>query len=193
MSNADSDSDTYRIAYLHAILHYVRQQWQRHTESGCTVTINQTNGSGTVVGTPVANVGLPGVAFHPDGRLFASTVTSGNPSTLIQINPNTGGLIATIGTINDNGTPLSIGDLSFQPGTGVLYGITSNTFSAGGLLYTINLTTAAATLVGDTGRAQAEVSLLLPTARFIKRPSLRADFLSTLSRLLTATSSPTYR
>ena len=105
---------------------------------------------GTVVGTPVAGVGLPGLAFHPDGRLFASTVTSGNPSTLIQINPDTGALIATIGVINDNGTPLSIGDLSFQPGTGVLYGITSNTLSAGGLLYTINLSTAAATFIGDT-------------------------------------------
>ena len=58
-------------------------------------------------------------------------------------------MIATIGVINDNGTPLSIGDLSFQPGTGVLYGITSNTFSPGGLLYTINLTTAAATFIGD--------------------------------------------
>ena len=118
---------------------------------GALITINQTNGTGTLVGTPVSGVGLPGLSFHPDGRLFASTVTSGNPSTLIQINPNTGGLIATIGTINDNGTPLSIGDLSFQPGTGVLYGMTSNAFSGGGLLYTINLSTAAATLIGNTG------------------------------------------
>src|SRR5439155_12771375 len=116
---------------------------------GALVTINQINGSGTLVGTPVAGVGLSGLAFHPDGRLFASTVVSGNPSTLIQVNPDTGGLIATIGTITDNGTPLSIGDLSFQPGTGVLYGITSNTFSPGGLLYTINLSTAAATFIGD--------------------------------------------
>src|SRR4030095_7906882 len=53
---------------------------------GALITINQTNGTGTLVGTPVANVGLTGLAFHPDGRLFASTVTSGNPSTLIQIN-----------------------------------------------------------------------------------------------------------
>jgi sugar lactone lactonase YvrE len=115
------------------------------------ILVDQTNGTGTFIGTPVPGVGLSGIAFHLDGRLFASTVTSGNPSTLIQINPNTGGLIATIGVINDNGTPLSIGDLSFQPGTGVLYGITSNTFSAGGLLYTINLTTAATTFIGDTG------------------------------------------
>ena len=76
---------------------------------GALITINQTNGTGTLVGTPVAGVGLPGLSFHPDGRLFASTVTSGNPSTLIQINPNTGALIATIGVINDNGTPPSAG------------------------------------------------------------------------------------
>src|SRR4029077_6958150 len=75
---------------------------------GALITINQTNGTGTLVGTPVSGVGLPGLSFHPDGRLFACTVTSGNPSTLIQINPDTGGLIATIGGINDNGTPLSI-------------------------------------------------------------------------------------
>ena len=160
---------------------------------GALVRINQTNGSGTVVGTPVAGVGLPGLAFHPDGRLFGSTVTSGNPSSLIQINPDTGALIATIGTINDNGTPLSIGDLSFQPGTGVLYGITSNSFSSGGLLYTINLSTAAATFIGDTGTGANGGLLLLPMARFIKRRSFRAHFLSTLSRLLTATSSATCR
>src|SRR5207248_9008498 len=109
------------------------------------------NGQGTLVGTPVAGTGLTGLAFHPDGRLFATTVTSGSPSSLIQVNPDTGALIANIGVINDKGTPLSIGDLSFQPGTGVLYGITSNAFSSGGLLYTINLTTAAATFIGDTG------------------------------------------
>jgi len=119
---------------------------------GALVTINQANGQGTLVGTPVAGTGLTGLAFHPtDGRLFASTVTSGNPSNLIQINPDTGALIANIGLINDIGTPLSIGDLSFQPSTGVLYGITSNAFSGGGLLYTINLTTAAATFIGNTG------------------------------------------
>ena len=94
---------------------------------GGLVTINQTNGQGTVVGTPVSNVGLSGIDFHPDGRLFASTIAGGNStSTLIQVNPDTGALIATIGSITDNGTPISIGDLAFQPGTGVLYGIRSN-------------------------------------------------------------------
>jgi hypothetical protein len=118
---------------------------------GALILIDQTNGTGTFIGTPVQGVGLSGMAFHSDGRLFATTVTGGNPSTLIQVNPDTGALIAAIGVITANGTPISIGDLSFQPGTGVLYGITSNTFSAGGFLYTINLTTAAATFIGDTG------------------------------------------
>jgi Putative Ig domain/Galactose oxidase, central domain/Kelch motif len=118
------------------------------TNRGALVTINQTNGTGTVVGTPVANVGLPGLAFHPDGRLFAATLTNLTPSTLIQVNPDTGALITSIGAITDNGTPISIGDLSFQPGTGVLYGIRSQV--GGGRLYTIDLSTGAATLIGDT-------------------------------------------
>jgi hypothetical protein len=120
---------------------------------GALTTINQINGNGTIVGTPVSGVGLSGIAFHPDGRLFASTVTQNNPSTLIQINPDTGALIATIGSITDNGTPISIGDLAFQPGTSVLYGIRSGAdgLGQGGVLYTINLITAAATLVGNTG------------------------------------------
>lgn len=118
---------------------------------GALIIIDQTNGTGTLIGTPIPNVGLSGIAFHPDGRLFGSTVTTGNPSTLIQIDPDTGTLISLIGTITDDGAPISIGDLSVQPETGVLYGISSNAFSGGGKLYTINLSTAAATFVGDTG------------------------------------------
>jgi hypothetical protein len=49
------------------------------------------------------------------------------------------------------GTQLSIGDLSFQPSTGVLFGISSNTFSTGGILYTINIANGSATVVGNTG------------------------------------------
>jgi hypothetical protein len=121
---------------------------------GELIIIDQTNGSGTVVGTPVSGVGLTGIAFHPDGRLFASTIAGGgSTSTLIRINPDTGGLISTIGSITDNGTPISIGDLSFQPGTGVLYGIRSNSDNQGhgGFLYTIDITTGVATFIGDTG------------------------------------------
>jgi len=49
--------------------------------------------------------------------------------------------------------PISIGDLAFQPGTGTLFGVHSNTDGAGGggQLYTINTSTGAATFVGNTG------------------------------------------
>src|SRR5206468_1541590 len=44
---------------------------------GALIILDQTNGNGTIVGTPVMNVGVSGIAFHPDGRLFASTIAGG--------------------------------------------------------------------------------------------------------------------
>src|ERR1044071_7262406 len=44
------------------------------TNPGALVIINQTNGTGTLVGTPVSGVGLSGIAFHQEGRLFASPI-----------------------------------------------------------------------------------------------------------------------
>jgi hypothetical protein len=122
--------------------------------AGALIIIDQTNGSGTLVGTPVAGLGLTGIAFHPDGRLFASTIAGGgSTSTLIQVDPDTGDLITTIGSITDNGTAISIGDLGFQPGTGVLYGVRSSTdqLGGGGFLYIIDVSAAVATFIGDTG------------------------------------------
>ena len=118
---------------------------------GALIAINQSDGGGTVVGSPAIGMGLNGIAFDLRGRLFASTIAG--TSTLIQIDPDTGALISTIGPINVAGTPISIGDLSFQPGTDVLFGIRSNADGTrgGGKLYTINVATAAATLMGDTG------------------------------------------
>ena len=75
-------------------------------------------------------------------------------SDLVQINPNNGSFVADIGTIKANGTALQIADLAVQPGTGMLFGISaaaSTNSTAPGFLYTINTTTGAATLVGNTG------------------------------------------
>jgi hypothetical protein len=118
---------------------------------GALIIINQTDGTGRVVGTPNTAVGLTGIAFDATGRLFAST--RGVTSTLIQLNPDTGALISTIGPIKVGGIPISIGDLGFQPGTGALFGIRSNAdgAQAGGQLFKVDVITAAATLVGDTG------------------------------------------
>ena len=58
--------------------------------------------------------------------------------------------------LNLAGTQISIGDLTVQPGTDVLFGIGSGSSgNFGGLLYTIDTTTAQATFVGDTGTGVA--------------------------------------
>ena len=65
---------------------------------GALITINQNKWQRHSGRHACWRVGLPGIAFHPDGRLFASTIAgSGSTSTLIQVNPDTGALIATIG------------------------------------------------------------------------------------------------
>lgn len=120
---------------------------------GWLLSGNETTGAGTLIGDPSPPGGVSGLSFNGSGALFGSTISSGAASTLIQIDPGTGALISSIGTINDGaGTALSIGDLSFQPGTGILFGIESNSSGGtGGRLWTISTTTAVATLVGDTG------------------------------------------
>ncbi len=123
-------------------------------------TVDQDDASGVILGYPAPGEGhISGLAFGPDKRLFASVVFgSGTPAELIEIDPVTGALIRDVGTITDtaagpNGevTGLKISDLSFQPGTGILFGITAGGGQVGGgLLYTIDTDTAEATLVGQT-------------------------------------------
>jgi hypothetical protein len=117
---------------------------------------------------------LSGIAFAGYNLLYGTTLGGGgfpdlppqpNPSRLIQINPDTGALVSDIGLITAGvgGRGLSIADLAIQPGTGVLYGIESRE-AAGGLgppfgnVYTINRTTAVATLVGTTGLENASLA-----------------------------------
>lgn len=99
---------------------------------------------------------LLGLDFAPDGGLFASTCdTSFCPegtSRLLELDPTTGAA-TDIGLIEDgSGVDLNIYDLAFQPGTGVLYGISDFLGSSCfGCIYTIDTATAEATLVGDPG------------------------------------------
>jgi VPDSG-CTERM motif len=104
---------------------------------GSILTLNQSTGAGTLVGTPSA-LGITGLAFDSLGNLYGSTIKGG--VTLEKINPDNGLQISSIAL------SIGMGDLSFQPGTDVLFGI-----STSGTLYTINVTTGAETLVGDTG------------------------------------------
>jgi hypothetical protein len=104
---------------------------------GSIVTVSQTTGAGTLVGTP-SSLGITGLAFNSLGNLYASTIKGG--VTLERINPSTGAQISSIALT------IGMGDLSFQPITNVLFGISQT-----GSLYTINVSTGATTLVGDTG------------------------------------------
>lgn len=133
------------------------------TNDGALVTINQSTGDVSVVGHPSGVARLTGIAFDSSGALFGSTLGAipfpppPQPSTssLIQVNPDTGAMVTTIGAITDGagGPAISIADLAAQPGTGTLYGVRSPVGGQTGLgdIYTINKKTGVATLVGSTG------------------------------------------
>ncbi|HSV13374.1 MAG TPA: hypothetical protein VLI90_03900 [Tepidisphaeraceae bacterium] len=140
------------------------------TNDGSLVTIDQTTGDVTVVGHPAGVARLTGITFDSSGALFGSTLGSipfppppaKSTSSLIQINPATGAIESTIGSITDGagGAAISIADLAAQPGTGTLFGIRSPVDGLGGQgnLYTINKSTGVAKLVGATGRFFASIA-----------------------------------
>jgi len=124
---------------------------------GAVVIVDQTTAALTIVGSPEPGTRLSGIAFDSTGALYGSTEGAALPpitSKLILIDPDTGALISAIGPITDGpgGPAIGISDLSVQPGSDVLFGIRGPTdlHGGGGKLYTIDKTTAVATLVGVT-------------------------------------------
>jgi hypothetical protein len=132
-----------------------------NSNPGSFMTINQLSGEVTILDTPYGGAGLSGVATDSSGRVFAVTGID-NPdgtSHLIEINPVTGAMISDIGPMYDSsGNGCAIGDLSFQPGTNILFGLAANQSAVGtrcgvggytgGYLLTINMTTAQYTIIG---------------------------------------------
>jgi outer membrane protein assembly factor BamB len=120
---------------------------------GGLVILDQAVGTGTLLGDPVTPGWLTGIAFTSTGVLYGTT-NEGGPSSLVRIDPDTGGLVTTTPIIDALvfGGPVSIADLAVQPGTDVLFGIRWNGDGAGlgGYLYRIHPPTGLATLVGDT-------------------------------------------
>jgi hypothetical protein len=101
------------------------------------------------------NYPITGLAFHPiSGVLYGSTGNAGGAGTdaqLVTINPATG-LVTPIGLfnagpVNSGGTPTTMADIAFDL-SGNLYGVAS---IGGPNLYSINLLTGQATLVGNNG------------------------------------------
>ena len=123
-------------------------------EGGLLGTLDQSDASWTTIGDPTAAGPLPGLARNSTGDLFGANNAGGGsgPASLIQIDPTTGLLLTTVGDITDDGDAegLKMSDIAFQPGTDVLFGMCATT-GKDGSLYTIDVATASATLVGATG------------------------------------------
>ena len=120
---------------------------------GGVVTLDQAVGGGTVLVDAVTPGWLTGLDFWA-GILVGST-NEGGPSRLLGIDPATGGALGSVVLQDDPffPSPVSIGDLAVQPGTGVIYGIRWNgdRFGAPGWLYTIDPFSGLVFEVGDTG------------------------------------------
>ena len=119
---------------------------------GVLFLVDPTTGAQTEIGDPVTPGGLSGITFDALGNLYGSTIQgSGTTSTLVRIDPATGALLQTIGAITvPSEGPISIGDLAFEPGTQTLWAIRSQADDQqrGGEIYTLDPTTAVATLQG---------------------------------------------
>jgi hypothetical protein len=119
---------------------------------GAFSSVDLTNGQVSIIG--VANVSGGGVAgLASDGITIYAALAVGGAAQLVTINPVTGTVASTIGdVILSGGGVCAIGDLAM--GNGILYGMTSNGSNhvcdglSGGLIVTIDTTTAVATAVG---------------------------------------------
>jgi hypothetical protein len=131
------------------------------TNDGSLGIVNQTTGVVGIVGHPANVTRISGLAFDASGLLFATTQAGGGfppppgpsgGSLLLNLNSTNGSIITSV-PVKDGANQISIADLAVQPGTGILFGIRSVQDQLGGFgkLYTINKTTGAATLVGNTG------------------------------------------
>jgi DNA-binding beta-propeller fold protein YncE len=128
---------------------------------GAISVIDQSNASYQIIANPVSGIGLTGIATDSNGRIFAASASrdfAQDGPHLIEINPATGGLLNDIGRLTTAlGNDCYIGDLSFQPNTNTLFAVAGNQgdtprcdqeSSPGGLLVTINTSTAEVTVVG---------------------------------------------
>ena len=102
------------------------------TNNGWLITVNPSTGAGTLVGQPGAYPGITGLAFDSHGTLYGTTIDAGvfvpgtrPTSDLIRIDPHTGALLGAV-PVTFGGRPFVVNDITFQPGTNALFGVTLN-------------------------------------------------------------------
>jgi hypothetical protein len=138
------------------------------SNTGQNLRLNPNNGAIAAVDGPI-NPGTPqvtGVAYTNSFGVSTTTVLydidTNTDRLLIQSNPNAGTLID-VGPLgvdfqNNNGFDIATGNLNTNPGSNTAYAVTANNLG-NPQLYTINLSTGAATLVGSVGGAANLVPL----------------------------------
>jgi len=113
-------------------------------------TLNPSTGLLTAVGAPTPYLQITGLAYdQASGTMYG--VAPGAPATLLTINLSTG--VATpVGPIMAGATPLAkVGSIEFGPDGNLYGGLASGDSNWPDFLVRIDTSTAAATLVGDTG------------------------------------------
>lgn len=126
-------------------------------DAGSVLLVDPSDGSMTLLGTPIMGEGLTGVAADSQGRFFACTAGFTAPPQLLEIDPVSGTLVQSIGDLLFGQVAIQLHDLAMQPGTDILYGAVAS-FSddgpdQGGLaqntLVIVDTATGALTPVGD--------------------------------------------
>jgi len=128
--------------------------------TGYLVTVDQDDGSVTLIGRPDGVGRISGLAFDEAGTLWATSITNTPSGTLrtselLQLDPSDGSLIATIGPVVEGpgGPPIAIEALAFRPGTHELYGARgiADLGNRGGTLYRIDPESGVATYLATNG------------------------------------------
>jgi hypothetical protein len=135
-----------------------------NTHAGDLITIDQTTGSGSLIGTGTNLPGLTGLAYAPGNVLYGSTINGpvfGDElptSQLVRLDPGTGTVIGAPLDITLDGDSIFVNDLAFHPITRILYANMLNALAGEFLLLTLDPTTGIATEIGGSGVLNAALA-----------------------------------
>jgi len=152
-------------------------------DPGAIVIISTLDASQTFLGDPTANPndGVSGLTFDNAQRLYGTVVSGGGGSVLIEIDPNTGNLLNTIGPIQFPGNvDTKIADLANDPITDQLYGYTSGG-PLGAQLVTINKLNGAAAGLGPFSPVTGAIGFAPDGTLYFVDKTLAVGVLQTLN------------
>jgi hypothetical protein len=150
--------------------------------SGALFHVNPSTGGATKVGD-TGFLAVPGLAFDLDGTLYgtASDNVLDFSNLLIRIDPTSGAgtLVGSLGTVGPDSVA-GVDGIAVNPMTGVLYGVggvvnAAGNFLGGGMVYTIDKQSGAATMIGQLPPPATNVAGLAfdPTGRLFGSLGLR--------------------